>query len=88
MVFGEYFPCDTEADKNEKVSSKDIRNIYEKIEDEDSRYIFENRLMYSLTGDYEYMRRIIMNTAAGKMTDKLLKGKLYIWCWKKGKNIT
>ncbi len=63
-------------------------DIYEKIEDEDSRYIFENRLMYSLTGDYEYIRRIIMNTAAGKMTDKLLKGKLYIYgAGKRGKTL-
>lgn len=88
MAFIEYFPCDTEADKNEKVSSEDIRNIYKKIEDEDSRYIFENRFMYSLTGDYGYIRKIIMNTAAGKMADKLLKGKLYIYgAGKRGKTL-
>ena len=79
MVFREYFPCNVETDRMEKILSEDIRSIYEKIENEDSKYVFENRFMYSLTGDYEYIRRIVMNTATGKMTDKLLRGKLYIY---------
>lgn len=79
MLFREYFPCDVEADKNVQVSAEEIERIYEKIEDDDSRYIFENRFLYSFTGDYEYIRRIVMNTAAGKRTDKLLNGKLYIY---------
>lgn len=79
MVFREYFPCDLEADKKERVSSEEIKSIYEKMEDEESRRIFENRLMYSFTGDYEYIRRIVLNTSIGKKTDELLQGRIYIY---------
>lgn len=79
MMLKEYFPCGAEADNKEAVRVEEIRTIYEKIVDNDSRYIFENRLLYSLTGDYEYIRQIVLRTTAGKMTDESLHGKLYLY---------
>ncbi len=32
-----------------------FKNIYDRLSDERSKYIFEKRLMYSLTGDEEYL---------------------------------
>lgn len=84
----EYFPCDIEQDSNEFVSIEDIKNIFEKIEDDGSRYIFENRLMYSLTGDYGYIRKIVLYTETGRRLNRLLKGKLYIYgAGKRGKSL-
>lgn len=42
---------------------QDIRNIYHHIGDEESKSIYVNRLLFSLTGDRRYMTDIIKNTA-------------------------
>lgn len=39
-----------------------IRNIYKYIGDQESKEIYANRLMYSLTDDYEYIVNIVKNT--------------------------
>lgn len=79
MLLKEYFPVQVESNHEEIRFAKDIEYIYGKIADRSSRYIFENRLMYSLTGNYEYIRRIVLNTEAGKAADALFDGKLYIY---------
>lgn len=43
-----------------------IKIIYERLADDLSREIFSNRLLYSLTGDYEYMMSIVRNTVEGQ----------------------
>lgn len=51
---------------------ENIREIYEKIADEESKKIFCDRLIYSLTADREYMRAIIGRTPEGKeMAERL-----------------
>lgn len=38
---------------------KSVRNIYGSLSDEKSKFIFENRILYTLTGETEYISRII-----------------------------
>lgn len=47
------------------ISSKDIRRIYDCLADRESRVIFANRLLYSLTSDTEYIRNVIVTTEEG-----------------------
>ncbi len=56
------FPVYEEADS----FSASISQIYNRIKDEQSQYIFENRIMYSLTGDFKYIRKIVLRTLKGK----------------------
>lgn len=86
MLINEYFPCE-DGDKVECfIADKDIRHINEKIMNEYSRNIFENRLLYSLTGNYEHIRRIVLGTEAGKKMNRLLYKPSYIYgAGKRGK---
>lgn len=49
-----------------------IRQIYGKIIDENSRYIFARRLLVSLTGDYSYMNSVVIHTPGGKRLNAIL----------------
>lgn len=69
-----YFPCE--------VSSP--MNIYERMSDEVSKRIYIDRCLYSLTNDFNYMREIVENTAAGKSITNFLdkqgkEGPIYIY---------
>ena len=44
----------------------DIKTTYNCLADEESKFIFENRVLYSLTGDMEYIHRIVKTTPEGK----------------------
>lgn len=43
----------------------DIRKIYNALADDESKYIFGNRLLYSLTGDEGYIENVIKATSEG-----------------------
>ncbi len=43
-----------------------VRTVYNRIYDEESKEIFTNRLMYSLTNDYGYIRKIVRGTELSK----------------------
>lgn len=43
----------------------DIKSIYDKIIDEESRFIFANRFMYSMTGDMSYIRNVVRTVHVG-----------------------
>ena len=43
-----------------------IKTIYNKLEDEESKYIFKNRLMYSITNEIEYIKNVIRTNEIGK----------------------
>lgn len=63
-----------------------IKEIYQRFGDETSRTIFENRLMYHLTDDLKYLKRIVYTTAEGKMLfDRIEKQKQVVLfgagCW-------
>ena len=47
--------------------------VYEHIADEESRFIFSNRLLYSATGDYKYIKSIVLSTEMGQKIFELLK---------------
>lgn len=42
-----------------KTLADTIRNIYNHLQDNESKFFFENRLLYLFTGDYKYIQRII-----------------------------
>lgn len=68
--------------------------IYSLLEDEESRFIFENRLLYNEKDDYLYMQKIVDRYIPAslwqkqtKMEDELidsLKSKKNIWIWGAG----
>lgn len=50
-----------------------IKGIYAKMEDEISKEIFANRLLYSLTGDHNYILDIVRKTDEGRQVAEVLK---------------
>lgn len=48
------------------INSIDIKTIYEHMSDSESRKIFGNRLLYSLTGNRSYIKNVIQMTKEGK----------------------
>lgn len=44
----------------------DIKRIYDKLEDELSKFIFGRRMLHNMTGDYNYLHEIISTTDEGK----------------------
>lgn len=50
-----------------------LGNVYEKIVDEESRKIFKARLLYSLTGDFIEVRKLIETTGAAKEIRRRIK---------------
>ena len=56
--------------------AKDIENIYSHIQNDYSREIFSNRLLYSLTNDKRYIHTVISMTPEGReFLEKLHNGK-------------
>ena len=43
-----------------------IKKIYDALIDDESRYLFENRLMFSFTGDDRYIDNVIKTTPEGR----------------------
>ncbi len=56
-----------------KQFSGNVKRIREHLQDETSKFIFDNRLLYALTGDYEYINRIILSLPQRKELDKAVK---------------
>ena len=54
------------------IEQESIKRIYEHLGDDEARYVFQNRLMYSLTGDFSFLRRVIGTTPEGKKMTTLL----------------
>lgn len=55
-----------------------VKKIYGLLGDELSKYIFEERIMYSLIGDMKYIRNIVSTMEAGKkFYEQLQKDKRY-----------
>jgi len=50
----------------EQIQTNEIKEIYHLLGDDLSQYIFENRLMYSLTEDMRYLRNIVCTIEKGK----------------------
>lgn len=49
-----------------------IKKIYKKLEDEESKYIFKNRLMYSITSETEYIKNVVRTNEIGKKFSEIL----------------
>lgn len=52
---------------------KNIRMIYEHLQDDYSRDIFENRLLYALTGDRKFIDKILLNLPQRKQLDRAIE---------------
>lgn len=59
---------------NEQIDINRIKKIYSLIEDDVSKEIFENRLMYSLTGDARFIRNVVSTMDIGKSMYEKIKG--------------
>ena len=49
-----------------------VQIIYSHLLDDDSKFIFRNRLLYSITCDYKYIRDIVLQTEVGKQVFQML----------------
>lgn len=58
-----------------------IKNIYEHLMDEESRYIFEERLLFSITGNLDHIRNVIKTIKEGEWLCNVIdtEDELYIW---------
>lgn len=57
-----------------------IKKIYEKLEDEESKYIFKNRLMYSITSEIEYIKNVIRTNKIGDyFSEFLFNNEVYLF---------
>lgn len=74
MMLREKFPCEESDIQKNRINIEDIKQVYWKMGDSRSRNLFENRLMYSLTGDYGYIGKIIGKTETAKNIEKMLEG--------------
>ncbi|MCM1219896.1 MAG: FkbM family methyltransferase [Lachnospiraceae bacterium] len=59
-----------------------VQTIYNHLLDDNSKFIFRNRLLYSITSDYKYIRNIVLETEIGKEVLEML-----IQAEEKGKGI-
>ena len=72
-------------ESNMKQFSTVVKKIREHLQDDKSRFIFDNRLLYALTGDYDYINKIILSLPQKKELDAAVKkcrehaDQLVIW---------
>lgn len=71
-----YFPYQENTKKCE--FEEIIERISNRLIDEKSKMIFSKRLMYSLTKDYGYMRKLIIETEEGKKISDYLNDNKHI----------
>lgn len=50
-----------------------VKKIREHLQDDTSRFIYDNRLLYALTGDYDYINKIILSLPQRKSLDAEVK---------------
>ena len=53
---------------------ENIGEVYNRIIDDESRQIYDNRILYSMTNDFKFIRRLVEQTEVGKK----LKAKIEI----------
>lgn len=61
-----------------------LKEIYSKMGDEKSKYIFNNRLLYSISGQTEYIKNIIKTTDYGSEFTSLLNSNKNIYLFGAG----
>jgi len=59
-----------------KTFQRDIKSIYDKLDDDLSKEIFTNRLLYSLTGDYSFINCIVSHNILNSLSLQEIKNKL------------
>lgn len=67
-----YFPFVSEPPKVFNIN--DVANVYRHIDNDRSKTIFMNRLNYSITGDFQYIRNIVLQTKIGHQFYDMLSG--------------
>ena len=50
----------------QRMVREDIMKAYRLFKDDISKYIFENRLLYSFTGDFKFIGNVVCTTYIGK----------------------
>ena len=49
----------------------DAKSIYNALQDEESRAIFRSRLLYSITGDNQYIGEVVLKSRCNRPADKI-----------------
>lgn len=57
------------------VNYSDIVRVYSRLADDESKMIFSNRLMFSLTNDWYFMKKMLLETGTRKQIDTILGNK-------------
>lgn len=56
----------------QRMVREDIMKAYRLFKDDISKYIFENRLLYSFTGDFKFIGNVVCTTDSGKTVYEIL----------------
>lgn len=56
-----------------KNTIESMKKIYASLGDEESKHLFESRVMYSLTGDYRYVGRMFSDIVEKKILDEAIR---------------
>lgn len=51
----------------------EIRNVYSLLQDDLSKYIFENRWLYNITGEFKYIKNIVLTLEEGRKIQNCLE---------------
>lgn len=65
-----------EMNSSFKKYEKSLHTIYERLGDEQSKFIYKNRINYSITGDDIYLQNIINHTIRNRIEWKQIRQKL------------
>ncbi len=67
-----------------KIDIEECQLIYKALGDEESKYIFEQRLLYSLTGNIEHAHNVIKTTEEGEKFAEILANEKEIYIFGAG----
>ena len=62
-----------DSKKNNDVNIENIKSIYEKLIDDESKKIFASRLLFSITNDWKYIKEMLLETKVWNTIDNIIK---------------
>ncbi len=74
-----FFPYDSNGSELVFPDIDAITNIYDHIDDSESKYIFINRLSFSLTKDFQYIHNIIQSIPSMKEFESIVNRPAFIY---------
>ena len=78
------FQYNENDEKTDILWGKRIKEIYQKLQDDVSKEIFTNRLMYSLSDNPQFMRNVILATESGRKFYEVLRESKNVYIYGAG----